>query len=76
MEYTFTVVLDRRPTDLEFDALFEAGCDDAAFGIEKGMSIAEFDREADTLANAVASAVRDLESVGFAPLSVISQVSA
>ncbi len=71
MEHTFTVVLDRRPTALEFDALFEAGCDDAAFGVEKDMSIAEFDREAATLADAIASAVRDLESVGFVPLRVV-----
>lgn len=73
MEYTFTVVLDRRPTDLELDALFEVGSDDAAFGIEQSMSIAQFDREADTLADAIASAVHDLESVGLVPLRIIDE---
>lgn len=69
----FTVVLDRRPTDDELDALFEAGCDDAAFGVEGGLSIAEFDREAPAMADAIASAVRDIESVGFSVLRVADQ---
>ncbi|HEX6076633.1 MAG TPA: hypothetical protein VFZ32_15390 [Micromonosporaceae bacterium] len=73
MVHTFTVILDRRPTDLELDALFEAGCDDAVFGIEQRMPIAQFDREAATLADAVASAVRDLESVGLTALRVIDE---
>ncbi len=73
MEHTFTVVLDRRPTDLELGALFEIGCDDAAFGVEQAVSIAQFDREADTLADAIASAVRDIESVGLVPLRIVDE---
>jgi hypothetical protein len=44
--HVFTVVLDRRPTDDEVDELFAAGCDDASFGVEHGLSIAQFDRAA------------------------------
>jgi hypothetical protein len=69
----FTVVLDRRPTVDELDALYECGCDDAAFGMDGGLPVAEFDREAPTLADAIASAVRDIESVGPKVLRVIDQ---
>ena len=58
--HVFTVVIDRRPTDDELDALYAAGCDDAAFGVDDGLPLAEFDREAQTLADAIASAVRDI----------------
>lgn len=71
--YTFTIVLDRRPDDDEFAALYDAGCDDAAFGVEQGVPIAEFDREAATLADAIATAVRDLESAGFTALRVMEE---
>lgn len=52
----FTLVLDRRPTDDELDALYGAGCDGAIFGQEDGLPVAEFDREAPTMADAVARA--------------------
>jgi hypothetical protein len=71
--HTFTVVLDRRPTDDELDALHAAGCDDAAFGVEQGLSVAEFDREAPTLADAIASAVRAVESAGLVALRVLDE---
>jgi hypothetical protein len=73
MTHTFTVVLDRRPTGDELDALFEAGCDDATFGAEKGVPIGQFDREAPTLAEAIASAVRDIESAGLTVLRVLDE---
>jgi hypothetical protein len=69
----FTVVLDRQPTDEELDGLYAAGCDDAAFGIEDGLPIGEFDREAPTLADAIVSVVRDVESVGLAVLRVVDE---
>jgi hypothetical protein len=71
--HVFTVVLDRRPTDDELEALADAGCDDAAFGLEQGLSIAEFDREAPTLADAIASAVRAVESAGLVALRVLDE---
>jgi hypothetical protein len=69
--HVFTVVLDQIPTDDELDALFSAGCDDAAFGVEQGLSIGEFDREAPTLADAIASAVRAIESTGLVVMRVL-----
>jgi hypothetical protein len=69
----FTLVLDRAPTDEEFDALVEAGCDDASFGVEHGLAVAEFDREAPTLADAIASAVTAIESVGLRAVRVMDQ---
>lgn len=71
--HSFTIVLDRQPTDSELDELFSIGCDDAAFGTEGGVPTAEFDRETPDLANAIVSAVRALESVNLSPLRVVDQ---
>ena len=45
------------------DALFEAGCDDAAIGRSDGIQFADFDREAMTLDRAILSAVDDMEKL-------------
>ncbi len=45
--------------DAVFEALYEAGCDDALVGHHR----LDFAREADTLSNALASAKADAESV-------------
>lgn len=53
--------------DAVFDALYEAGCDDALVGHHR----LDFAREADTLSDALASAKADAESVpGVRVLSV------
>lgn len=57
--HRFTLILNRAPRDDEFDPLYEAGCDDTS---PEGEFI-HFDREAGTLADAVVSAVRDVEKV-------------
>lgn len=62
-EHTFTLILNRPPTDDELDGLYEAGCDDALLGSTDGVAYAEFDRDADTLADAVMSAIHDVETV-------------
>jgi hypothetical protein len=69
--HVFTLVLDRRPTDDELDALYEAGCDDAIFGQEEGHPVAEFDREAPTLADAIATAVVHIEQTGLAAIRAL-----
>lgn len=63
--YSFTFVLDGPDvTDEEvFDALVEAGCDDALFGARDAVQYGDFDREAPTLASAVSSAFSEVESV-------------
>jgi hypothetical protein len=71
--YVFTFVLNRPPTDDELDAFFAAGNDDVIFGAENGLPIAEFDREASSLTEAIVSAVRSVESVGLVPVRVIDQ---
>lgn len=58
---TFTLLL-RGANPLEhLDALFEAGCGDAIFGEREGTYFAEFDREAPSLADAIASAIDQVE---------------
>jgi hypothetical protein len=61
--YEFTLKLNREVTDDEIDALYEAGCGDA--GVETGPlgAVADFNREAPSLAHAISSAVRDIEKV-------------
>jgi hypothetical protein len=71
--HVFTLVTDRSPTDHEFDILAESGKDDLIFGIEDGLTVAEFDREAGSLAAAVATAVLDLESIGVKTLRVVDR---
>ncbi len=63
--YTFTVVIDGDAgTDENTDALFEAGCDDATFSHSSGISYGDFDREAESLNDAVLSGIEAVESVG------------
>ena len=61
--YEFVLKLNREISDDELEALYEAGLDDA--GIETGPlgALADFSREAPSLAEAIASAVRDIEKV-------------
>jgi hypothetical protein len=69
-EYSFTVVitgLDELSYEV-VDELFEAGCDDATFGSRDGVCFGDFDREAESAEVAIASAIRQVESVP--PLSV------
>lgn len=46
-----------------FDALYEAGCDDALIGTTSGIPVIDFGREAASLAEAILSAITDAESV-------------
>ncbi|MGI8552299.1 MAG: hypothetical protein ACR2PL_16160 [Dehalococcoidia bacterium] len=55
-DHSFTLVSDGN-VKASLDALFEAGCDDATFGTVDGVHYADFDREARTFADAVASAI-------------------
>lgn len=66
-EWSFRLVLAGiELTDDDLDALFEAGCDDATFSLERDRNVqAFFDREADTPDSAVISAIVDLERAGI-----------
>ena len=61
----FTLIVDGPDLqdDTLIDALFEAGCDDAAIGQVDGIQYADFDREAASLDRAILSAVADLERI-------------
>ncbi len=66
-EYEFTLIvdgLDLHDDDL-MDRLFEAGCDDATFGAVDRVGHADFDREANSLAEAITTAIGDVESAGL-----------
>jgi hypothetical protein len=61
--YEFTLKLNREVTDKEVDLLYEAGCDDAAIETGPLGAFADFDREAVSLAHAIASAALDIDKV-------------
>lgn len=64
--YEFELVVDRNPTtDEAANALYEAGCDDATPGVQAGVPVVAFDREAESLEEAMASAVRDVTAAGL-----------
>src|SRR5436190_23802812 len=71
--YVFTVVLAERPTDTERNKFVDNGVEDATFGTERGVTVVEFDREAASLAEALASAVRDLEDANLVPVRVADE---
>jgi len=61
--WSFTLILTKPTVGFEETAnrLYGAGCDDAIFGISCGVYTLDFDREAVTLEEAVASAKADVE---------------
>ena len=63
--WRFTLVLSGRDATEgdAIDQLLDAGCDDATFGWSMGAQEAGFDREADSLEEAVRTAVLAVESV-------------
>lgn len=62
--YSFTLRIEGADilTDEAQSALFEAGCSDATFGVSNGEATGEFDREALDFAEAVAGAIKAVES--------------
>jgi hypothetical protein len=63
--HEFTAILDREPTDLEIDALFEAGLDDASPVVGRGCGKLMVSRRAESLSAAIVSVVEDAERAGF-----------
>jgi len=62
--FAFTLLVDGPDLQSEqnLDALFEAGCDDATFGSREHIQYADFHRQAPTLAQALSSAIRDVQA--------------
>jgi hypothetical protein len=71
--YAFTVVLHNRPTESQLDKFLANGVDDATFGMDRSVPVVEFNRDAPSLAEAIASAVRDLEDANLIPVRVLDQ---
>ena len=64
--YEFTVVLTAsKVTVKQCDALYEAGCDDGTIVTRKGETFIAFDREADSLEQAIRVATADVRAAGF-----------
>jgi hypothetical protein len=63
-QFSFTLTVEGADilTDEALDALLEAGCDDATFGVSDGVQTGQFDREAPDFAEAVASAIKAVET--------------
>ncbi len=61
----FTLIVEGADLQSEpvFDALFEAGCDDATVARVDGVQYIDFDRNAASPGEAILSAVRDVKSV-------------
>ena len=61
----FTLIVDGPDLqdDTLIDAVFEAGCDDAAIGRVDGIQYIDFDRESASLDQAILSAMADLERI-------------
>jgi len=70
--YEFTYVIDHRLSDDEIDALFEQ-VDDVTPELEQARTLLGFDRAAKSLAEALVSALRDVESANLVVNSVCSE---
>lgn len=64
-KYDFTLIIEGRDIHENdvFDALYEAGCDDALFRSKDSTQYMDFTREAASLYEAISSAIADAESV-------------
>jgi hypothetical protein len=64
--YEFSIVATGLPIDGDEweDSFYEAGCDDALVGLRRGLSVLNFDRQAQTLAEAIESACADIRRAG------------
>ncbi len=64
--YEFRVVLTAdEVTDDDCDALYEAGCDDGTVVTRDGITHVAFDREAESLEDAIRSATAQVRAAGF-----------
>ncbi len=67
MKYEFSLILTQvEVSDEAADKLFEAGCDDGSLLTRGGVTRLQFDREASSLDEALASAIQSVEKAGLA----------
>lgn len=64
--YAFSLVLSGAGvTDADYGRLFEAGCDDGTVVTREGVTHIAFDREAESLEEAIRSATAQVSAAGF-----------
>lgn len=64
--YEFSLVLKTAEiTNEDCDALYQAGCDDGTVVTREGVTYIAFDREAESLEEAIRSASANVRSAGF-----------
>ena len=65
-DYEFTIVATGLSLDDDDwqERFLDAGCDDALAAIQRGLFVLRFDREAASFAEAIESAIRDVEAAG------------
>jgi len=64
--YEFSLVLTAAEvTNDDCDALYEAGCDDGTVVTREGVTYVAFDREAESLEDAIRSATTQVRAAGF-----------
>lgn len=66
-EYDFTVILKNlsEMTEAAANALFESGCDDGSPASSEGQAWVTFHRDAESLEEAIRSAIADVQTAGF-----------
>ena len=66
-KYEFTLILEGslELTEDIADELFEAGCDDGSPGVCNGVFSIDFHREANSLEDAIKSAIANVKSAGY-----------
>lgn len=66
-EFDFALIVGGVPelTDTVMDALFAAGCDDATVSMQHGLVYLEFSRAAQSLQDAIISAIKDVVDAGI-----------
>lgn len=61
--YSFTIWFNSTESDDDLaDKLYEAGCDDALYGVQDGFKSISFDREAHSINEAIKSAIENIIS--------------
>jgi len=67
VKYEFTLILtgSLELTEEIADQLFEAGCDDGSPGTSEGVFSIDFHRSANTLEEAINSAIANVKSAGY-----------
>lgn len=71
-QYQFYLILDQDPTtNANTTALFQAGCDDALFGMQGGKPYGSFLREAKSQRAAIERATEQVQQAGLKVVEVL-----